>query len=68
MTVTYSAMVAVAAKEMSIPPEINTKRTPVARIPMNALLFSRSKAFSSVKKFGLILVMMRLKMMMMART
>ena len=32
--ITYSATVATAVKEMSIPPEISTKVTPTAKIPI----------------------------------
>ncbi len=64
-TVTYSAMVAVAAKEMSIPPDMRTKSTPIAMMPVKALLLRMSNAFSRVRKFGLIAVMTMLNTTMM---
>lgn len=48
----YSATVAVAGNDISMPPLIRTKSTPMAIIPKNELLFSRSNMFSAVRKFG----------------
>jgi len=64
----YSDMVATAAKDMSIPPEISTSRTPIARIPENAVLFNKSNRFSKVKKFGLMVVINALKSRIMMNT
>lgn len=52
----YSEMVAIAAKDISIPPEISTRRTPIAKIPVKEVLFNRSNIFSKVKKLGLMIV------------
>lgn len=49
---TYSLTVAMAANEISIPPEIRTKRVPTAMIPTKELLLSRSNIFSAVRKLG----------------
>ena len=64
----YSEMVATAAKDMSIPPEISTSKTPIARIPENAVLFKRSNRFSKVKKFGLMVVIKALNTRIMMNT
>ena len=40
---------AATAKEISIPPEIRTTRSPTAKITLMDIELSRSKAFTSVK-------------------
>ena len=64
----YSEMVATAAKDMSIPPLISTRRTPMAKIPEKAVLLRRSNKFSRVKKLGFMLVMTALNTIIMINT
>ena len=45
-----------SCKGTSIPPESSAINTPIASIAIPALLFNRSNIFSSVRKVGLILV------------
>jgi hypothetical protein len=54
----YIATVAVAVNEISIPPEIRTNNTPIANIPTKEYDFSKSRRFSSVRKFLFTEVMM----------
>ena len=49
---TYWATVAVAVKEMSMPPETSTTSSPAQSTPTKALEVSRSKRFCSVKKLS----------------
>ena len=58
-TVTNMETVAIAVKEMSIPPESITTKTPMAIVPMMELLFSTSKMFSSDRKEELMLFTIR---------
>ena len=52
----YCPAIAIAVNETSMPPESRTINTPIASIPIPALLFRRSKIFSSVRNCGLIAV------------
>jgi hypothetical protein len=50
--VTYCTIEAATAKEMSIPPAISTTSRPTAKMMLTALMFRRSKALPSEKKFA----------------
>src|SRR5829696_948397 len=53
---TYCATVAVAVKEMSIPPATRTTRRPAARMPTKAFEVRRSNRFWRVKKLSVTIV------------
>jgi hypothetical protein len=46
----YCPEIAIAVKDISIPPESKTIKTPIAIIPITALLLPRSNRFSRDKK------------------
>jgi hypothetical protein len=48
----YWPDMAIAVKDISMPPERRTTKTPIAKIPKLALLFPRSSKFSKDKKEG----------------
>jgi len=48
----YCPEIAIAAKDISMPPDSKTIKTPIAKIPIPALLLPRSNRFSRDKKEG----------------
>jgi len=48
----YIETAPMAGKEISISPDIRTRRTPRAKIPVTTVLFSRLNRFPIEKNFG----------------
>ena len=63
-TALYCHAMAMAGKEMSMPPESSPTKNAMARIGIPELLLIRSNIFSMVRKEGLIIVTTKLKISM----